>query len=154
DRRGLGPRQPGRAGGEAGRGDDGAGACREPGQRVLEGRRQALVLRADRPRSGARLRLRVRGDDDDGPRAGRPRGDGRVRREAQAALLLSPMRRALALVALATVVASLTVLADEAGAIMPPRHDPTSAATLAQLDTTLEQLLALERREGGWTFAS
>ena len=85
----MGARQPRRPCRGSRRGDGGAGARGEPRQRVLEGRRQAVVLRADRSRPVARVRLRLRGDGDDGAHTRRARSDGGVRREAEAALLLS-----------------------------------------------------------------
>ena len=64
------------------------------------------------------------------------------------------MQRALILVALAIVTASATLFTRHAGAAVPRDHDAGAGSTLAQLDATLEQLMALERREGGWTFAA
>ncbi|HEY2387647.1 MAG TPA: pectate lyase [Candidatus Binatia bacterium] len=61
------------------------------------------------------------------------------------------MRRALVVAALAVVVAGVAV---SAWAVVPPDDGHPGAVTLAQLDATLDQLLALERREGGWTFAA
>ncbi len=57
-----------------------------PGLRGKQGHRQAGALRPDRPRSAEGLRLRGRGDGRHQPAAGRPRGDARLPRQAQAAV--------------------------------------------------------------------